>query len=174
MRHVRAGSGLAILLLLGAPAAADPAAGSAAPVATARPERHHRLSFQFGLGAPLGILGAAWAYAPREHFRVEAGVGLGATSVQLSLMPGVAFGSTSDRFVAGAGVAAGVLDFRCPCYWINVDAAGYEHVYDGGFTLFVAAGITMPMQDTTLNFWGSTRLAAFVPLPQLKFGFGWW
>jgi hypothetical protein len=32
------------------------------------PARHHRLSFQLGAGAPLGVLGIAWAFAPGEHF----------------------------------------------------------------------------------------------------------
>ncbi len=139
--------------------------------------RHH-LSLQTGLGSTIGYLGAAWAYALHDNLRIETGLGLGATGLQLSIMPMVAIGSGRTRFVSGAGLSAGLFVHGCQgqagCYWFNLGALGCEHVFESGRSVLLSAGITMPFQSVgggrgSLYYW-----APYEILPQLKIGMGWW
>lgn len=159
---------LLALLLGAAPAHADePPAGAEAEAGP------HRLSLQLGLGAPLGAVGVGWAYAPNRTFRVESGVGAGFTGLQLSVMPMLSFGTPGDRFVAGAGVAWVPVRNQCerPCVWLNADLAGYERVFRNGYTLFLGAGIAVPLQRTGGGWFSSE---AYDVVPQARIGFGAW
>jgi hypothetical protein len=166
-------------------------AGNAAPAITAPAVEaaKHRVSFQGGIAAPLGFGGVAWAYAPSSTFRVETGLGFGVTGVQFSVMPMVVSRlSARNRSFAGAGLSWAFLNsYNCGvqretadpsrmhlqnCFWLNIDAAGLEHVMDNGLSLFAAAGLTVPFQRVSLTRMFYTE--PFIPLPQAKLGVGWW
>ncbi|MBI2376154.1 MAG: hypothetical protein HYV07_19330 [Deltaproteobacteria bacterium] len=157
-----------LCLLVGAP-------GEGTPPAPPDPEpSKHRISLQGGLGTPVGLVGAAWAFELARPLRLELGAGLGYSGVQVSLMPKLSFGSLTDRFVAGAGlawIAYPTYDCSAPCAWINLDLAGYEHLFPGGNTLFVSGGITIPMHDGGQGWF---RYHAWTIFPQLTLGFGSW
>ena len=142
-----------------------------------------RLAAQVGLASVVGFLGATWTPNPRDLLRLELGLGLGASGVQLSFLPQLALGAGPTRFVAGAGLSAGLLSRDCkraptfygspPCLWANLDL-GVEHTDASGFVFFASAGITVPLQRVSLG--GGKALGAldaYFVVPQLRLGFGW-
>lgn len=154
----------------------------------AEPElRHHRISGHLGLAAPLGFIGAAYAISDGHHFQVEGGVGWGATGLQLSIMPMLAWG-TANRFVTGLGLSWAAIPEKCgsdpvvlpsgeeqadsaPCLWINADLAGYEYVSEYGFSFVVAGGVTLPTEPVRQGWFG---VDPFVPVPHVRIGVGAW
>jgi hypothetical protein len=160
----------AVLFSSSRSARADGSAGQQPAVAsTALPIRY---SLQFGLGAPLGFVGAAWALAPTDWLRLEGGIGAGYSGAQVSLMPTIVFGSGRKRFVSGAGIAWTAFQACASmCAWINVEAVGYEVTTRSGNTVFVGAGLAMLLQNSG---GGRGSLDAFVPIPQFRVGVGSW
>jgi hypothetical protein len=107
--------------------------------------RRHRLSVQAGLqDAPLGILGVAWAVAPWDWFRIEAGVGTDGGRPLVGLSPGLALGTGRTRLLAGVGASVGLEpDEYCSgrCVLLGIDGAGVEHIF-GRISVFGVGGIT--------------------------------
>ena len=99
-----------------------------------------------GIASAVGFGGVTLARQLASHWRLEAGVGLGVTGVQLSLMPKMVFGGARDHYVGGAGISVTVLsDSQYVSgypLWLNVDAIGYEHQFDSGLALSWALGFT--------------------------------
>ena len=85
------------------------------------------------------------------HVEVEAGLGLGETGSQFSLMPKAFFGSEHDRFVVGAGVSATAGASSGLPLWLNVDVAGFEHRAQDGFVLMMAAGFAKGLGGGTVQ-----------------------
>ena len=99
-----------------------------------------------GVGSAIGAVGAALVIAPLNHAQIEVGTGLGVSGVQVSLMPKLTIGNPQDHFIAGAGVSL-AFPWRATSatghpVWLNVDAAGYEHMSKHGFAFLVAVGLT--------------------------------
>jgi hypothetical protein len=164
-----------VLATVSAEARAQPAA-----------ERHHHLRADVGLGSAVGLAGVSYGYAPVSFLQLEAGVGYGLSGVQLSLMPRLALGSASDRFLVGAGLSAGLQEQdpgQGPMVWLNADLLGYEHRFRFGLSISVGVGLTvlvggdtkqcpgLPIdcspQDRTEDGRGSVY-------PQGRLGVGWW
>jgi hypothetical protein len=104
------------------------------------------VGLDLGIASAVGLGGVTLTRQVTSHLRVEAGVGLGITGVQLSLMPKVVFGGERDYFVAGAGISVTVLsDSQYVSgypLWLNVDALGYEHQFDSRLAFSLALGLT--------------------------------
>jgi len=61
-------------------------------------------------------------------------------------MPKLVLGNPHDHFVSGVGISlAFPTDHRSADghpIWLNVDADGYEHLFDNGLALSAALGLT--------------------------------
>lgn len=139
-----------------------------------------------GVGSAIGGLGAALVVAPVDHAQIEVGTGLGASGVQLSVMPKLTIGGSRDHFVAGAGVSV-AFPWRAMTatghpVWLNVDAAGYEHMSKHGFAFLVAVGFTGGLGGGTVCDFrhnavcdDATQLTEVtnVWIPQFRLGFGY-
>ena len=104
--------------------------------------RQHGVFANLGVFSAVGFGGLTYAYAVSENWAVEAGLGLGLTGVQLSLMPKLAFGR-NHRFVVGLGPSVGsMLDGQnTTSLWLNGDL-GYEFRDDNGFSVSFVGGFT--------------------------------
>jgi hypothetical protein len=104
--------------------------------------RQHGVFANLGVFSAVGFGGLTYAYAVSENWAVEAGLGLGLTGVQLSLMPKLAFGR-NHRFVVGLGPSVGsMLDGQnTTSLWLNGDV-GYEFRDDNGFSVSFVGGFT--------------------------------
>jgi hypothetical protein len=143
-----------------------------------------RLGLDAGLASAVGSIGGTYQYAPLSLMRIEGGVGWGPSGAQLSLMPKVAFGSSTCAFVAGFGAsvalggataAAGHGPNPTTIPWLNLDLPGIECRTRSGFSYQATLGLTMPLvafhwdvADT-----GDTIKAGAI-LPQGRAGIGWW
>ena len=146
-----AGAAIVCLVeLVGSPArgdAPDAAAPDTAEADSSRPvdDRQGYVRVDGGFASAVGAVGVSFGYSPVDLFALEAGVGYGPTGVQVSLMPRLQMGDVSDRFVLGLGVSVGIdvggEPSRDPIPWINGEF-GYEHRWDFGLCLSVAAGYT--------------------------------
>jgi len=78
--------------------------------------------------------------------RLEAGLGVGFTGVELSLMPQVVYGGAGDYYVGGAGISVTLLsDSQYVSgypVWLNIDILGYEHKFDSHLAFSLALGLT--------------------------------
>jgi hypothetical protein len=165
-----------VLLLAGA---ADPEA-PALPPAVIGPVQG--LRWEVGFGSPTGFLGvSAWRDFSRP-IRLEGGVGLGISGLQLGGMLKAVVGER-NRFVPGAGVSLGlplgnaVLRDQhggSPVVmpWLNLDILGIEHVTDSGGLGFFCLGLVAPMRHAHYDI---TELGQDVHpfqfwLPQLRAG----
>ncbi|MBA2663193.1 MAG: hypothetical protein H0U74_12950 [Bradymonadaceae bacterium] len=145
----------------------------AAVVDTQGEPARHLMSAQLGLGASIGLIGGAWAYVIDDNFLFESAVGVGLSGAQFSVMPLIVSSSRPSRFIAGIGLALCLsLDFDYPVVWLNLDALGYQYIAQSGFTFTLSGGLTMPFQDVPIT--RGFGFDAFIPLPQLKIGLGWW
>ena len=104
------------------------------------------VGLDLGIASAVGLGGVTLTRQLPSHWRLEAGVGLGVTGVQLSLMPKMVFGGARDHYVVGAGIAVTVLsDSQYVSgypLWLNVDAIGYEHQFDSGLAFSWGLGFT--------------------------------
>jgi hypothetical protein len=91
-----------VLATLGAAAPAR-AAPEAADTAAPAVENPNRVALVLGLGTPWGELGLTYQRRVGQKLALEAGVGLGATGVQLAALPKLSFGSGRARFYIEAG-----------------------------------------------------------------------
>lgn len=103
------------------------------------------IGVDFGFASAVGALGVTYTRAFDETIRLEAGLGLGFSGTQLSLMPKFVFGGPRDHFVTGLGLAVtfptdGKIADGNPV-WLNYDALGYEHQFESGIGLSFAVGI---------------------------------
>lgn len=102
-----------------------------------------------GVGSAVGFGGVSYGIAPRDWFLIEAGVGYGATGLQLSTMSKLTLGGDHDRLVSGLGLSVGILpnyawfQARGATLWLNVDAVGYEHRFSGGLSIGAALGVAV-------------------------------
>src|SRR5204862_6961926 len=119
------------------------------------------------------------------HIQVEVGTGVGGSGVQLSFMPKLTIGNCHDHFVLGAGVSVAVplngASATGHPIWLNVDAAGYEHMSRHGFAFLIAAGFKAGLGGGKVCDYGnnagcdeSTQLtdATNVWIPQFRIGLG--
>jgi hypothetical protein len=130
--------------------------GAAPPQTVASSDRWYARPFaiegHLGVGAPLGLAGAAFDYSPSRWFGAGAGVGVGAAGVQTAAMArlriplaegvgiGVGGGLSGGNYewVEG-GVFSVFIDKPAsrmwkPAYWANADVE-IEGRFEGGFTL---------------------------------------
>jgi len=108
--------------------------------------RAHAIGVDVGFASAVGAFGLTFTQAFGEAFRLEAGVGVGFSGIQVSLMPKLVLGSPSDHFVSGVGIAYtfavdGTVTDGNPV-WLNIDALGYEHRFANGLAFSFALGIT--------------------------------
>lgn len=169
----------ALMLAAAAAAFAGPAAASEEPPrhrpASDEPAGLHRVGLDAGWASAVGVLGATYAFRPTPRFIAEAGLGLGITGSQLSVMPKLALGA----FRAGAGLAwshgTDAHDTVHDVIWVNVDALGLDLVARSGLSLGLAAGVTIPLAD---SHWDVTELGADIRAgtiyPQGRISLGWW
>jgi hypothetical protein len=147
------------------------------------PMRSNAVVLNMGLGSAIGELGLTYLRVVAPHVEVEAGLGLGETGSQFSLMPKAFFGSEHDRFVIGAGVSATAGASSGLPVWLNVDVAGFEHRAQDGFVLMMAAGFAKGLGGGTvqptdcLRSLGCNGIAS-VPVqrdtfPQFRVGLGY-
>lgn len=137
-----------------------------------------------GVGSAVGSVGLALARAAGDYAQIEAGVGIGGSGVQLSLMPKLLFGSPFNHFICGAGLSLAVPTNPAEAtgypIWLNVDVVGFEHLSDNGFAFLIAAGLTQGLGngracgdvnpcDDPLQLKDVTRIL----LPQFRVGLGY-
>ena len=96
-----------------------PLAFADAAFADAAPPDQNRISVDLGVASAVGGLGVTYSYFADDSLGLEAGLGVGATGLQLSLMPKLRLGAGRHRFVAGAGLSAGI--------YAGVGNTGPEH-----------------------------------------------
>jgi hypothetical protein len=143
MRPVRTVLVAAALTLLAAarPAAAMVLEAEPSPVVV----RSHAIGLDVGFASAVGAAGFTFTQAFGEAFRLEAGIGAGFSGTQLSLMPKLVLGGARDHFVTGIGVGYTItptdLTEGNPV-WLNVDALGYEHLFQNGLAFSFAVGVT--------------------------------
>jgi hypothetical protein len=173
------------------PAPAPPAPAPSAPAPSAAPasslqaeagtprrerplgERHHRLGIDAGVASAVGWGGITYAYSPIRWVLFEAGAGYGISGTQLSLMPKLTPGSERNRFLFGPGYSIGIGPSMSGTkagdvlHFINVDV-GYEHRFETGFALQVAAGFWW------LVHWPESVKPGINIFPQFRVGLGYW
>ena len=158
----------------------ESAAADETPTTVAR----QRLGLDAGLASAVGSIGATYQYAPVSLARLEGGVGWGPSGAQLSLMPKVAFGSSTCVFLAGFGASLALggglaADGHQPnpsvIPWLNLDLPGIECRSRGNFSFQGTLGLTMPLVAFHYDIadTGATVKAGAI-LPQGRAGIGWW
>jgi hypothetical protein len=105
------------------------------------------VAFNLGLGSAVGLAGVTYSHMLLSVLEAEAGVGVGLSGVQVSLMQKIALGGPSFRLVAGVGVsfsAGNSLgdDTRTHYFWLNVDALGFEVRTRSQWDFSLALGVT--------------------------------
>jgi hypothetical protein len=108
--------------------------------------RPNTISLDLGVGSAVGELGITFARTFGDLIQIEAGVGIGDSGTQLSLMPKLVLGNRAMHFVAGVGLSVAipgnpVIATGHPI-WLNVDAAGLQIISSQGITFLGAVGIT--------------------------------
>jgi hypothetical protein len=135
---------LAAVVMLG-PSGRSLADPVPAMVATPPPPRTG-IGVDVGIGSALGLAGVRVTEAFGRFARLEIGAGYGWSGYQLSLMPKIVIGEAHDHFVAGLGVSVALPDNALFAsghpVWLNVDAIGYEHLFDTGIALSAALGLS--------------------------------
>jgi hypothetical protein len=140
MRSLLFGSVLVSLSLVPAIVAAG------APTAAVTESARTAVGVDLGIASAVGYGGVTLTRQFGDHLRLEAGAGFGLSGLQLSVMPKLVLGEGRDHFVVGAGVS--VAFFSNSHYvsghpiWLNVDALGYEHQFEGGLAFSYALGLT--------------------------------
>ncbi len=87
--------------------------------------KKNSLALNLGLFSAVGELGISYSRNQSDKFEFEAGVGIGLSGVQLSLMQKLTLGSAKHRFVTGLGLALGLWDGGTTL-WLNYDVLGYQ------------------------------------------------
>jgi hypothetical protein len=136
---------LAAMAILG-PSGRSHAADPVALAVTTPSAPHTGIGLDLGLGSALGIGGVTVTEAFGRFARFEVGAGYGVSGYQLSFMPKIVLGQPRDHFVAGVGVSVAFPDnYRVASghpIWLNIDALGYEHLFDTGIAVSAALGVT--------------------------------
>jgi hypothetical protein len=180
MRFIRSLPVVAGLLLAGARPAAAAFDGDVSPL-IARP---HAVGLDMGVASAVGAIGVTFTHAFGETFRIETGLGAGFSGTQLSLMPKLVLGAPRDHFVTGVGIGYTIAPEQTKTagnpVWLNVDALGYEHLFQGGFALAFAVGFTRGLGGGSTCVFGCEgdgggkvdvrQLAG----PQGRVGFAYW
>jgi hypothetical protein len=100
----------------------------------------------FGAG---GLTGISYTYRAAQSVAFEAGLGVGLSDLQVSLMPRLVFGTDENRFTPGVGLAMGLPPHDHYVHgtpvWLTLELVGYEHRFRKGVTIFVAAGFMVGM-----------------------------
>lgn len=157
---------LALLVLL------IPAAASAGDL----PSRN-ALRLDAGLFSAVGELGTSYTRSLTSLLQLEAGVGVGLSGVQLSLMPKLSAGQGRHRYVGGIGVSAAIFlgagpDDSPAFAWLNADVLGYEYRSSGGFTLLAAVGLTVGLAGH-YSWEESQESIRGTLMPQARLGVGY-
>ncbi len=152
-------------------------------------ERYLQVRGDLGVGSAIGAIGVSAAYQPIDWIEIEAGLGVGLSGFQTSLMPKLALGGQHHRFITGVGASVGwghrstfPRDYDRPVLWLNVDAVGYEYTSDAGFVFFAAMGGTRALDGSALcvqDQHSDCRPNERIDLtketwPQGRIGFGAW
>jgi hypothetical protein len=155
-----------------------------ATVPTSSWEPHTGIGLDVGLGSALGLGGLTLTERLGRFARLELGAGYGLSGYQLSLMPKVALGRPHDHFVAGVGLSMAFPDNPRVAsghpVWLNIDALGYEHLFDTGIAVSAAFGVSgglgggelctppdgceLQFQEPVTNYW----------FPQGRVGIAYW
>jgi hypothetical protein len=151
---------------------------------------HHRVGVDLGVASAIGGIGAAYQFAPSHVVRLEGGVGVGFSGVQLSFMPKLVAGRGTCGFVAGFGAALAVggpfgegqpepgaqaVPQPSTIPWLTLDVPGLECHSDAGFSFEATLGLTMTLATFHYDIADtSATLHAGSLLPQLRFGLGYW
>jgi hypothetical protein len=133
------------LLAHAVPARADDVGSDEPPAAAIRAD--------VGVGSAVGFLGLALGAVLGDYAQIEAGVGLGASGLQLSLMPKLVLGSRRNHFLCGVGLSLAVPvnadESTGHPIWLNVDALGVEHLSKNGLAFLIAAGFMKGLGNGT-------------------------
>jgi len=126
-----------IAIVLGAPGAqaAPDAVLTASPVGTTTP---NKLAVVLGLASPWGELGVSYQRQLRPSLALETGVGLGATGLQLAVLPKLLIGSGAARLYLEAGPSLTLNDQAGAGLWAAGEV-GFESTF-GNWTLGFGAG----------------------------------
>jgi hypothetical protein len=148
----------------------------------------HRVGVELGAASAIGALGLVYQFAATHVVRVEGGVGVGFSGVQLSLMPKLVAGRGTCGFVAGFGaslaVGGTVGDSESASSpqpepgaipWLNLDVPGLECHNDAGFSFEATLGVTMALKTFRYEIADTGAvLHAGSLLPQGRLGLGYW
>jgi hypothetical protein len=111
-----------------------------------RAPRPNAICLDLGVASVVGELGITFARTFGDVLQIEAGVGIGDSGTQLSLMPKLVLGNRAVQFVAGVGLSVAIptnpLNSTGHPVWLNVDAAGLQLISTQGITFLAAVGIT--------------------------------
>jgi hypothetical protein len=141
---------------------------------------------ELGFAGPTGMFGVVFWRDVTPVLRLEAGTGWGVSGLQLSGFSKLVLGGEHHRFVAGAGVSAGI-PIGEPVFrdrhggspivmpWLNADVAGYEYMGSGGWTVSVAVGATWTLRNGHWDAFGDVGgdthvLGTWFPAAHLAFG----
>jgi hypothetical protein len=140
---------------------------------------------ELGLASPLGFGGATLWRDFTPQFRLEAGIGMGLSGVQLSTLARALLGSPNHRFVPAAGFSVGIptsdVYLMGPFHdgvthevvvvpFLNVDVLGYEYKSDDGWTVLMALGATTPLR--TVSWFGGVARPFVSWAPETHIAFG--
>jgi hypothetical protein len=105
------------------------------------------IALNLGAGSAVGIVGVTYSYMILSVLETEAGIGVGLSGLQLSVMQKIAIGYPFLRFVAGVGLSfsAGKSlgeDTRSHYFWLNLDVVGFEIRTKGRWDVFFSLGDT--------------------------------
>ena len=129
-----------IAILLGAPGAhaAPDAVLTASPAGTTTP---NKLAVVLGLGSPWGELGVSYQRQLRPSLALETGVGLGATGLQLAVLPKLLIGSGAARLYLEGGPSLTLSDEAGAGLWAAGEV-GFESTFNS-WTLGFGAGASI-------------------------------
>jgi hypothetical protein len=146
------------------------------------------LRLDLGIASAVGFAGVTYSLAPTTGFLAELGVGVGASGLQLSVMPKLVIGASAHRFIIGAGPSVGIPGVTIVTNngpfgsnenehvvtpWLNAEI-GYDYRSRTGAAFLVAGGITVGLaHGCAVSIDSCTELYGLI-LPQIRVGFGHW
>jgi hypothetical protein len=133
----------ALLVVLPALFALAPAAGAASFEGPPE-ERRHSVRLDVGFLSPVGLAGLAYSYDFTKRLTLEAGLGVGFSGVQLSVMPKLVLGNGKHSALFGLGASVGIdPDSSRHTVWPYLNGeVGYQLRAQNGFTFQASLGVT--------------------------------
>ncbi|TMQ20556.1 MAG: hypothetical protein E6J90_06655 [Deltaproteobacteria bacterium] len=161
---------------------------AAPPPAGPPPSFRQAVRVDLGIASAIGFAGATYSLSPAPGFLGELGAGVGASGLQLSIMPKLVFGASTSRFVIGAGASVGIpgvtivtnngpfmsnVNEKVITPWFNAEI-GYDYRSRTGTAFLVAGGITVGLAHGCAESIDSCTELYGLVLPQIRIGFGRW